>query len=132
MRKQPLPLDPFSLTQITLAIWTTDLLVARKITQAISEQNALITRAMYRRPLTRAAQLDRKTRSRDRRARNRTGSVRAPAPLELALVYGESGDHEALLTTPLAGVPLHADHQPAPDLISDRDRAGFVFQRNDR
>ena len=48
MRKQPLPLDPFSLTQITLAIWTTDLLVARKITQAISEQNALITRAMHR------------------------------------------------------------------------------------
>jgi hypothetical protein len=129
MRKQSLPLDPFSLTQITLAIWTTDLLVARKITQAISEQNALIARAMHRRPLTRAAQLERKTRSRDRRARNRAGSITAPASLELALVYGESGDHEALLTTPLAGVPVDAHHQPSPVLISDRDRPGFIFQR---
>jgi hypothetical protein len=54
MRQQPLPLDPFSLTRIGMAIWVTDLVVARKFAEAVREQNTLITRAMRGRPLIRS------------------------------------------------------------------------------
>jgi hypothetical protein len=54
MRKQPLPLDPFSLTRIGMATWLTELVVAQKIAQALTEQNTLITGAMRGRPSQRS------------------------------------------------------------------------------
>jgi hypothetical protein len=50
MRKQPLPIDPFSLTRIGMATWVTDLIVAQKFVEALTQQNALITGAMRGRP----------------------------------------------------------------------------------
>lgn len=82
MRKQPLPLDPFSRTCIGVAIWVTDLLVSRKIAQAIKEQNTLLTRTMRGRPLTRTAQINRKAWSREGPAPDRAGTAVRAAPLK--------------------------------------------------
>ena len=37
MRTQPLPLDPFSPIRIGMAIWMTDVIVARKFVEAFTE-----------------------------------------------------------------------------------------------
>jgi hypothetical protein len=130
MPQQPLPLDPFGLTQIGVAIWMTNVIVARQVAQAIREQNALITRAIRGGSLTRSLQIAPKGWSRERPAPCRGGAVATAAPLKRVLVYGESGGHEAFLATPLAGVPVDADRRPGSDVMSGPRRVGFVFQRS--
>jgi hypothetical protein len=46
MRKQPVLLDPLSLTRIGMATWMTQQAVARKIAEAVTQQNALIARTI--------------------------------------------------------------------------------------
>jgi hypothetical protein len=50
MRKQPIPLDPFSLTRIGMANWVTNLVVARELAQAVREQNTRMMGAMRGHP----------------------------------------------------------------------------------
>jgi hypothetical protein len=58
MRKQPLPLEAFSLTRVGMASWLTNVMVAQKFAEALSEQTDLITRAIRGRPLGRSLPID--------------------------------------------------------------------------
>lgn len=46
MRIPPMPLDPLSLTRLGIAAWLTDLMVARKFSEALWRQSALMIGAM--------------------------------------------------------------------------------------
>jgi hypothetical protein len=46
MRNQLMPLDPLSLTCLGMATWLTDVIVARKFSEALWLQNALVCDAM--------------------------------------------------------------------------------------
>jgi hypothetical protein len=113
-----------------VAIWMTDLLVARTIAQALKEQNDLITRAMRGRPLKRSVPIDRKAWSRERPGSDRAGTVPPAGQLKRVLVRGESGGHEVFLATPLDGVPVDAEGRPGPDVVRGRRGAGYIFQRS--
>jgi hypothetical protein len=130
MRKQPLPLNnPFRLTFIGLGIWVTNLIIAREVVQAIREQNALMARAMYDHPPVWPLRIDPAEWPPDGAEPDRMGVGAAPA-MNPVLVFGESGDDEAILATPLDGVPLDDDRGPISDFRDGGPGLGFVFQRN--
>jgi len=58
MRTQPLPVDAFSLARVGMASWMTNVMVAQKFAEAVSEQTVLLTRAMHRRPLSQPFPID--------------------------------------------------------------------------
>jgi hypothetical protein len=130
MREQPLLLDPFSLTRIGVAIWMTDLIVARAIAQALTEQNALITRVVRGRARPQRFRIDRTSSSRRGFERDRAGTVAPTARLRRVLVCGENGGDGVLLATPLAGVPVEAGLLAGSDGMCRPRRGGFVFRRS--
>lgn len=127
MRKQPLPLEPFNPIRIGAAIWTTELMIARKIVEAVREQNTLILRAIRNRPLIRSIQTERKALPPRRPAPAPAGT---DAQLNRVLVCGESGDNEAFLATPLDGVPVEAGVALGSGAMCQR-RSSFVFLRSE-
>jgi hypothetical protein len=46
MRRQRQPLDPFGLLLIGMGIWMTEVVIARQMAQALTEQNMIAMRSM--------------------------------------------------------------------------------------
>jgi hypothetical protein len=52
MRRQRQPLDPFGLLLIGMGIWMTEVVIARQMAQALTEQNMIAMRSMGDRRLS--------------------------------------------------------------------------------
>jgi hypothetical protein len=108
-----------------MGIWMTEIVIARQIAEALTEQNTAVMRAMGDRRLIRHLQPGRKSWPRDDQDLART-----VAPPERVLVCGEMGGDEALFAAPMANAPVGAPHRPGTSVVLGRRQPDIVFHRS--